>query len=307
MKLWYDRKSKDPTYFIQLGVRNGKKTTTKNVARIGRHSELLKLTADPFSYAKEQVRIYNEEVKRDKVTLELNINFAEKIKASDALVSSSKQLNIGYFFLQQLYHDLEIAPFFCEITEGSKITFDPNQVHRFLTFARILNPDSKLGTQQHLGNYYEQPEFDRLDAAVDATHDEYHIDTTVRLIGDWEDAAKLSRRPTWPIERRRERVKSRLYSQESLDLPRLKEIIEKIGGVEVELTEHYDECVITVRFVGEVGVPLYLDDIKEELELIRPYHIWLEYEYIYMVTLQMPFRSFTFLSSCHIVERFALV
>ena len=29
MKLWYDRKSKDPTYFVQLGVRNGKKTTTK--------------------------------------------------------------------------------------------------------------------------------------------------------------------------------------------------------------------------------------------------------------------------------------
>lgn len=29
MKLWYDRKSKDPTYFVQLGIRNGKKTTTK--------------------------------------------------------------------------------------------------------------------------------------------------------------------------------------------------------------------------------------------------------------------------------------
>ena len=29
MKLWYDRKSKDPTYFVQKGYRNGKKTTTK--------------------------------------------------------------------------------------------------------------------------------------------------------------------------------------------------------------------------------------------------------------------------------------
>lgn len=26
MKIWYDRKSKDPTYFIQMGIRNGKKT-----------------------------------------------------------------------------------------------------------------------------------------------------------------------------------------------------------------------------------------------------------------------------------------
>lgn len=28
MKLWYDKKSKDPNYFIQMGIRNGKKTTT---------------------------------------------------------------------------------------------------------------------------------------------------------------------------------------------------------------------------------------------------------------------------------------
>ena len=42
MKLNYDRKSKDPTYFIQVGIRNGKKVTTKNIERIGKHSELLK-------------------------------------------------------------------------------------------------------------------------------------------------------------------------------------------------------------------------------------------------------------------------
>lgn len=65
MKLNYDRKSKDPTYFIQMGIRNGKKTTTKNVARIGKHSELLKITDDPLAYAKEQVRKYNEEYKKE--------------------------------------------------------------------------------------------------------------------------------------------------------------------------------------------------------------------------------------------------
>ena len=34
MKLYYDKRSKDPTYFIQMGVRNGNKTTTKNVKRM---------------------------------------------------------------------------------------------------------------------------------------------------------------------------------------------------------------------------------------------------------------------------------
>lgn len=161
MKLNYDKNSKDPIYYIQVGIRNGKKTTTKNVARIGKHSELLKITDDPLAYAREQVRLFNEEAEKNKtLPLELRINFSEKIKAADAVASSSTRLNIGYFFLQQLYHDLELGSFFKEITAGSKVTFDPNLVNRFLTFSRILDPDSKLGMHQHLGNYYEQPAFE---------------------------------------------------------------------------------------------------------------------------------------------------
>ena len=57
MKLNYDRKSKDPTYFIQVGIRNGKKVTTKNIERIGKHSELLKITYDPLEYAKQKVML----------------------------------------------------------------------------------------------------------------------------------------------------------------------------------------------------------------------------------------------------------
>ena len=44
MKLSYNRKSDDPIYYIQKGYRIGKKTTTKTIARIGKHSELLKIT-----------------------------------------------------------------------------------------------------------------------------------------------------------------------------------------------------------------------------------------------------------------------
>lgn len=160
MKLWYDRKSKDPAYFVQLGVRNGKKTTTKNVARIGKHSELLKITDDPLAYAKEQVKKYNEEYKKqNKVSLDLKVDFAEKIKASGELYSKSTTLNIGYFFLQQIYHELDLSSFFRDITADKKIEFDPDLVNRFVTFSRILNPASKLGIHQNLSRFYEQPGF----------------------------------------------------------------------------------------------------------------------------------------------------
>mgnify|MGYP000454068848 CR=1 FL=1 len=159
MKLYYDKKAKDPIYYVQHGFRNGKKTSTRNVARIGKHSELLKITDDPLAYAKEQVAKYNDEIKNNKVTMEVTIDFDEKIKSTDDLVSSSRQLNIGYFILQKIYHDLAISSFFKKAAGNSKITFDPDTVNRFMTYARILEPDSKLGTYDHLDRYYEKPSF----------------------------------------------------------------------------------------------------------------------------------------------------
>ena len=160
MKLNYDRKSKDPTYFIQQGFRNGKKTTTKNIKRIGKHSELLEITDDPLTYAKEMVARYNEEAKNNnKVTMEVTIDFAEKIKATDNPFSSTTRLNIGYFFLQKIYNDLRIDSFFKKATADSKIEFNADLINRFLTYDRILSPGSKLHSCNELSKYYEAPEF----------------------------------------------------------------------------------------------------------------------------------------------------
>lgn len=160
MKLNYDRKSKDPTYFIQMGIRNGKKTTTKNVKRIGKHSELLAITTDPLSYAKEQVEIFNREYKEGKIDMNFKVDFSEKLTATGDTASKSAVLNVGYFILQRIYHDLKIKDFFNEIQDNSKVTFDCNTINRFLSFARILDPRSKLGTFDRLDSYYEQPFFE---------------------------------------------------------------------------------------------------------------------------------------------------
>lgn len=160
MKIWYDRKSKDPSYFVQQGIRNGKKVTTKNIFKIGKHSELLAQGhADPLAYAKQVVAEYNEKMKSEKVDLEITIDFNKKLIPTENIISNSTYVNIGYFFLQNIYSKLNIKDFIKDITKDKKITYDLNDITRFLTFDRILNPESKLATVNNLHSYFEKPEF----------------------------------------------------------------------------------------------------------------------------------------------------
>ena len=160
MKLYYDKKSKNPTYFIQQGIRNGKKTTTTNVKRLGRHSELLAITPDPLEYAKQQVDIFNREYHEGKIDMSIKFDFEEKLTATDDVASKSTTLNIGYFILQHIYHDLKLRAFLREAQMERKVTFDCDTINRFLIFARVLNPASKLDMFEKLENYFEQPSFD---------------------------------------------------------------------------------------------------------------------------------------------------
>ena len=160
MKLYYDKRLKDPTYYGQQGVRNGKKVTSKNVKKFGKHSELLKITDDPLAYVKEEIRKLNEEYRVGRVAFDLTADFNERVKHSDDDISSPTWVNTGYFFLQYIMKDLKLKEFFKQITDGRKITFDSYTVSRFLTYARILDPASKFATWGRLSSYYEQPSFD---------------------------------------------------------------------------------------------------------------------------------------------------
>ena len=159
MTLWFDKKSKNPTYFIKKGFRNGKKVSSKNIKKIGKHSELLAITPDPLEYARKQVEELNREYHEGKIELNFKVDFNEKLSATADVASKSTLLNTGYFILQRIYQDLGLRAFFQEIQDNSKIKFDCNTINRFLTFARVLDPDSKHGTFDKLGTYFEQPSF----------------------------------------------------------------------------------------------------------------------------------------------------
>lgn len=160
MKLYYDKRLKDPTYYIQQGFRNGKKTTTKNIKRLGKHSELLLITDDPLVYAKNEVKKMNEEYRSGRSEFVVTMDFNERIPSSDSPCSNSTSLNIGYLYLKDIYAKLNLSDFFKSVSSDRKITYDCNKICQFLTYARILDPASKYGTYDKLDTYYEKPQIE---------------------------------------------------------------------------------------------------------------------------------------------------
>ena len=161
MKLNYDRKSKDPTYFAQIGYRDANgKPTTRNVKRYGKHSELLKITDDPLAYVKADIEKMNAEMKVGRSQVSFNIDFNTRLDESDSSFSLATNKNIGYFYLQQLYQKLEIRQFIDQISEPYKVKFNCNEINAFLTFGRILYPSSKLQFVNTLDQFFDAPDID---------------------------------------------------------------------------------------------------------------------------------------------------
>ena len=158
MKLYYDKRLKDPTYYIQQGFRNGKKTTTKNIKKLGKHSELLLITDNPLEYAKNEVKKMNEEYRSGRSEFIVTMDFNERIPSTDSPCSNSTSLNIGYLYLKDVYAKLNLSDFFKSVSSDRKITYDCNKICQFLTYARILDPASKYGTYDKLDTYYEKPQ-----------------------------------------------------------------------------------------------------------------------------------------------------
>lgn len=178
MKLSYNRNSKNPIYYISQSIRNGKKTTSFNVCKIGKHSELLAQGIEnPLEYAKNQVKKYNNSLLEEKVSYSIDINFEEKVSPSVENTSKSLSSNIGYFYLQYFYSKLKIKNLLNDISKDRKFNFNLNDITRFLVFDRILYPKSKLATVNNLNFYYEKPEFSHQNVlrAMDVLSDNYDL------------------------------------------------------------------------------------------------------------------------------------
>lgn len=157
MKVTPCKSGNDIIYYLSKGIRKNGKPSTVNIEIIGRHSELIRVHSDPLAYCKQYAI---EKTKNEKAFLKekFQVNLEYKIQTETSKISEVTNYNIGYFYLKHILDQLNLRSFFKEITKDSKITFSPLSVTHFLTYARILDPNSKLGTYDTHKTYYNLPD-----------------------------------------------------------------------------------------------------------------------------------------------------
>lgn len=142
----------DAILYYAVSIRKGKKTTSKNVRRIGRLSELKKEYTDPIAHFRAEAKRLTDEGKSEP---------SFEIPANVMLDPMKKRrVMLGYIFPQSVYYSLGLDMVMRGIRNESKATYDFNRIMRDLIIGRVLSPLSKSSTYEKAFSFPESPDYD---------------------------------------------------------------------------------------------------------------------------------------------------
>ena len=142
----------DAILYYAVSIRKGKKTTSKNVRRIGRLSELKKEYTDPIAHFRAEAKRLTDEG-RSESSFEIPANLMlDPMK--------KRRVMLGYIFPQSVYYSLGLNTVMRGIRNESKATYDFNRIMRDLIIGRVLSPLSKSSTYEKAFSFPEPPDYD---------------------------------------------------------------------------------------------------------------------------------------------------
>ena len=142
----------DAILYYAVSIRKGKKTTSKNVRRIGRLSELKKEYTDPIAHFRAEAKRLTDEG-RSESSFEIPANLMlDPMKR--------RRVMLGYIFPQSVYYSLGLNTVMRGIRNESKVTYDFNRIMRDLIIGRVLSPLSKSSTYEKAFSFPEPPDYD---------------------------------------------------------------------------------------------------------------------------------------------------
>lgn len=145
-------------YYVIKSVRQGEKTTSKVVARLGNREEIrekIGKDADVMEWAKEQAaRLTRQEKERTR-------KVARSYDPTKLVSDKRREFLGGNVFIERIMRELGVPKLCRSIAGKTKITYDLWPIVSALAAARVLEPGSKASACELAGALVEQPAIER--------------------------------------------------------------------------------------------------------------------------------------------------
>lgn len=126
-----------------------------------------------------------------------------------------------------------------------------------------------------------QPEIDTLAAAFQKIPEyELFAKTADQWIGLWETAYGIPIEAEKPLSYRRSRLMSKVRGSGTTTADMIRQVVSSYANSDCEVIEHPGNYSFDVKFVGIVGIPPNMDDVRATIEEIKPAH--LTYQFLYL-------------------------
>ena len=158
MRLKITKTNSDTNYYVIKDIKTASgKRTTMIYEKLGNKHDLLKKSngEDILEWIKKYIKDLNEKEKEHKNDILIK-------KSPSNIISKDEQFcfNVGYVFLQDIYHSLRLNNICSEISNKYKFNYDLDNILSRLVYSRIIYPSSKLATFELSKKYIEQPNFE---------------------------------------------------------------------------------------------------------------------------------------------------
>lgn len=157
MRLSVTKSKNSTSFFVIRSIYKGKKRTSEVVERLGTENYIKETYGceDAYAWAKDYVdKLNREEI--EKLHKVLVPYYTDK----RINLNEQNSFNIGYLFLKQIYHKLNIPDICNKISKRRNFTYDLNEILAYLVYGRILFPSSKLSCFEQSKDLFEQPKFE---------------------------------------------------------------------------------------------------------------------------------------------------
>ena len=150
------------SFYISKGYINNKGVSTSVVVRkLGTLKDLLvehgPTRDDVMAWAREQARLETEKYKEERQNRMVQITFH-----ADKQIDYAQQVKYrgGYLFLQSIYYRMQLDKVCRKLRDKYKFQYDINAILSDLTYARVLEPASKLSSYSTVSEFLEPPTYE---------------------------------------------------------------------------------------------------------------------------------------------------